>query len=313
MEVAKNQPKQKEQTQEELLEGIMPDINTKYAYVLAQKNEKRGKVYDENGNPRNEVEYKPYLNVILRSPIIWDGKIDPFSGKPRAKGVHQIRYYDGCTTLFIDDQPKEKATIDELLTSTREVNIIDGFVYIFGYDSMLKLYMDWCSFNEESPYRVPTKQIKFKPVDHEKQRAQEANILEVEDEARDLAKNAPVKKMRVHAKFLGIEFQDTITGYELSDTAIRTEYRKAAKKDAQRFKDTYNNKALEVTNWITEALAIGEISTIKIPNVASWKAGGVILELEGLKSQDLIIQRLVEFTLIEEGADFLAQLKALYS
>ena len=89
---------------------VLPDTNTRYAYVLAQKNERRGKVYDENGNPRMEREYKPYLNVLFKSAIIWPGGKDPFSGKERAAGKHGIQYYDGCTTLFIDDQPREKET-----------------------------------------------------------------------------------------------------------------------------------------------------------------------------------------------------------
>jgi len=301
------------QSQQDLLAEYMPDTEIRYAYVLAQKNEKRGRVYDENGNPRAEQEYKPYLNVILRSPIVWDGRVDPFSGEPRAKGIQHIRYYDGCTTLFVDDQPKEKATIDELVNSTREVNIIHGYTFIAGYDAMLKIYMDWCSFNEDSPFRVPTKPVKFKNVNNEKSRALEALELEDEDRARDLAKSAPVKKMLVHAKYLGVPMEDPITMYPLSEAAIRTEYRKAAKRNAKRFIETYNSKTIEVTNWITDALDNGEISTTKIPNTASWKSGGHILDLGGLKSMDLIIQKLVEFTIMKEGVDFLAQLKSLYS
>ncbi len=296
---------------EDSLAGILPDINTKYAYVLYKKNDVRGMVYDENGKPRSEQEFKPSLNVILNSPIIWDGSIDPFSGKARAKGMHQIRYYDGCTTLFVDDQPKEKATIDQLIISTREVNIAYGYVFIFGYDVMLKLYMDWCSYNEDSPYRVPTKPVKFKNVDSEKARELEAEILNKEDEARELANSAPLKKMKVHAKFLGVPMEDAITGYELSEKALRTEYRKMAKVNPKRFVDSYNNRTIEVTNWITEAIISGEIITTN--NMASWKSGTNIIDLKGLKSQDLVIQFLVELTITEEGADFLAQLKSLYS
>lgn len=288
-----------------------PDIATKYAYVLAEKNPKRGMVYDENGRPRDEQEYKPYLNVLLTSPIIWDGSIDPFSGKPRAAGSHRIRYYDGCTTLFVDDQPKEKATIDELLISTREVALIMGYVFIMGYDSMLKIYMDWCSYNESSPFRVPTKTPKFKNVDSEKARELEADQLELEDTARDLAKDAPLKKMKVHAKYLGVPLEDAVTGYDLSEKALRTEYRKAAKANPKRFVDSYNNRTIEVANWITDAINAGEILTAN--NMASWKSGTNITDLMGIKSIELIIQKLVELTLTEEGADFLSQLKSLYS
>lgn len=309
--MAKAQLNQAELITENPMDRFQPDITTKYAYVLAEKNPKRGMVYDENGRARDEQEYKPYLNVLLRSSIIWDGSIDPFSGKPRSKGTHQIRYYDGCTTLFVDDQPKEKATIDELITSTREVALTMGYVFIMGYDSMLKIYMDWCSYNEDSPFRVPTKEAKFKGVNSDKARELEADQLELEDTARDLAKDAPLKKMKIHAKYLGISLEDSVTNYELSEKALRTEYRKAAKANPKRFVDSYNNRTIEVTNWIIDALNEGKITTTN--NTASWKDGSQICDLAGLKSQDLIITKLVELTLVDDGADFLAQLKSLYS
>ncbi len=296
------------------LESILPDINTKYAYVLAQKNEERGRVYDENGNKRGEVEYKPYMNVLLRGSIVWDGSVDPFSNKPRNAGRHQIRYYDGCTTLFIDDQPKEKETIDQLISSTRDVVFNHGFLFVYGYDSMLKLYLDWCSYNENSPYRVPNSIAKFKTVDSEKQSQTEAEQLEMEDNARDLAKNAPMKKLRIHAKYLGVLAENLVTGQPLSEAALRTEYRKYAKQNPKHFIASYNDKTIEVTTWITDALNTGKISTTVIPNSATWqKSNAVITDLSGLKAQDLIIEKLVELTQTDDGADFLAQLKSLYS
>lgn len=299
---------------EEKLTDILPDINTKYAYVLAQENEKRGRVYDENGVARDEVKHKPYLNVILRSSIVWDGREDPFSGKPRAKGRQGIRYYDGCTTLFMDDQPKEKETIDSLLGATREVVFNHGYLFIYGYDALLKVYLDWCSYNEDSAFRIPNSPAKFKMVNSEKESQQDEALLELEDKARDLAKNAPVKKMRIHAAYLGLPFIDAITGHDLSESAIRTEYRKEAKRMPKRFVESYNDKTIEVSTWIADALSTGKISTKKRPNSALLMPGEVFLcDISGLKDNDLIIQKLVELTQTEEGSDLLAQLKSLYS
>jgi len=294
--------------------NILPDVNTKYAYVLAEENQPRGRVYDENGMPRNEVKYKPYLNAILRSSINWDGSADPYSGKPRSAGRHLIRYYDGCTTLFMDDQPKDKETIDQFITSTRDVVFSHGYYFVYGYDSMLKTYLDWASYNENSPYRIPTAPVKWKMVDTEKSSQSEADLLELEDLAREYAKSASLKKMRVHGKFLGIQELNEITGQSISDAVFRTEYRKFAKADPKYFVTTYNDKTIEVTTWITDAIDTGKISTNKLPNFAIWAKGeSIIYELGGLKSTDLIISRLVEFTLLDEGADFLAQLKVLYN
>lgn len=294
--------------------NVMPDINTKYAYVLAQENEPRGRVYDETGRPRSEVKYKPYLNAIMRSSINWNGAADPFSGKPRSAGRHLIRYYDGCSTLFMDDQPKDKETIDQLVQATREVIFAHGYYFVYGYDVMLKTYLDWASYNEASPYRIPTVPVKWKMVDTEKESESEAAILELEDKARELAKSASIKKMRIHGRFLGIQPDDEITGQPLSEKAYRTEYRKFAKNSPSHFVKSYNDKSIEVSTWITDAIDTGKISTSRLPNHAIWSDGeAVIMELGGLKSIDLIINKLAEFTLLEEGADFSEQLKALYS
>lgn len=301
---------------EQKVEEILPDLMSRYAYVLAIKNEVRGKVFDENGNKRDEQEYKPYINLLLKSSIVWDGKTDPFSGKSRAAGRHQIRYYDGCTTLFIDDQPKEKATIDQLVESTRQLSFSYGYLFIYGYDTLLKMYLDWCTYNEDSPYRIPRSNSIFKAVNTEKQSKEEEGKLEEEDKARDLAKNADVKKMRIHAKYLGIPFEDSITLHPLSDNAIRTEYRKMAKLNPKHFNKTYNDKTIEINTWIREAMDTGQISTNLIPNSAIWtKSHSIICDLSGLKERNVIIEKLVEFTQsqTDAGNDFLAQLKALYN
>ena len=304
----------KEVAEQTEVEEIMPDLNTRYAYVLSQKNEPRGRVYDENGNKRQEIEYKPYVNVLMRSSIVWDGSKDPFSGQPRAKGRHQIRYYDGCTTLFIDNQPKEKETLDQLIASSRDLTFDFGYLFIYGYDTMLKMYLDWCSYNEESPYRIPNSVAKFKNVNTEKQAEIEAQLLEEEDKARDLAKNADVKKMNIHAKYLGIPLVDHITQQPLSVTAIRTEYRKFAKANPKHFNKSYNDKSVELHTWVTEALNTGQISTSIIPNKAIWAKGNTeICDLSGLRAQNLVIDKIVEFSLTDEGSDTLAQLKSLYS
>jgi hypothetical protein len=292
----------------------LPNINTRYAYVLAQENEVRGKVYDENGNKREEVKYKPCLNLLTKSSIVWPGGKDPFSGKERAKGRHQIRYYDGCTTLFVDDQPREKDIIDQLLSASRELTFDFGYLFVYGYDSLLKLYMDWCSYNEESPYRIPNFKAIFKSVNTEKESKKEAGLLEIEDEARELAKKAEFKKMRIHAKYLGVPDTDNITMQPLTETAIRVEYRKAAKANPINFIKSYNDKTIEISTWAKEALNTGQISTNIIPNQAVWAKGNtVICSIDGLKAQDLIVEKLVEFSQTEDGGDFLAQLKVLYN
>lgn len=295
-------------------EQVLPDINTKYAYVLPEKNEKRNNVYDEKGRARPEPEYKPRMNLLLRSSIIWPGGKDPFSGKERAKGRYPIRYYDGCSTLFIDDQPKDKETIDQFVNNTRELFFLNGHLYCYGYDTMLKNYLDWCSWNGNSSYRVPTIDIKFKALDSEKQSQLESDNLDKMEEAMKLAKMANVNKMKMHCKYLGVWLEDIVTNIPLTDAAIRTAYRKKAQEDPSAFVATYNDESIQVTAWIETAMETGEISTTLIPNRAVWsKKGAEICDISGLKSKESIVNKLVEVAQSQGDEEFKSQLRGLYN
>ena len=288
--------------------------NMKYTYVLAFKNEARGRVFDENGNKRGDAEYPSRRNVLLRSSIVWpkDTK-DPFNpDKPRTAGRHLIRYYDGCSTLFVDDQPRERETIDQLVNSTRDLYFIHGYLEIQSYDRMLKLFMDWASWNEGSPFRVMTVDPIFKMLDPEKSRVEEGVDLDKIEEAMKLASEASEKKMVIHAKFLDIPTIDYVTRIELSPAALRTEYRKAAMKDTKRFLATYNDESMHFKYWIEKAMVEGELSTTKIPNRAAWARKGVVIcDISGFTTHEAILNRLIEHAKTNE--EFAEQLKALYN
>jgi len=300
------------------------DTDTKYAYVLPVKNEKKLNVYDEAGRRRPEPEYKPRMNLLTRSSILWPAKrdangkvignnLDPWSGKERAPGRYPIRYYDGCTTLFIDDQPKDKETLEQFTKQTRELFFLNGYLYCYGYDVILKTYLDWASWNGNSPYRVPNIEIQYIAVDSERAAKMESENLDKMEEAMMLARKADVKKMRSHGKFLGILSEDYVTNIALSDEAYRTEYRKVANTDAKRFVDTYNDKSVQVTTWVEQALETGEISTTIIPNKAVWaKKGSEICDMSGIKSKEGQLNKLIEFSQTEAGEEFYAQLEGIY-
>ncbi len=301
-------------TKETVQVEAVSDINNKSVYVLAEKNERRGRVYDEMGMPRGEAEYKPRRNLLLRSSIVWPRNTkDPFSGKDRSAGRHLIRYYDGCTTLFVDDQPKDKETIDQLVANTREMVFLHGYLSVYGYETLLKNYMDWCSYNGDSPYKIPTTETIFILLDSEKASKVEEAQLELVEQAMELAKKATEKKMLVHARYLGIPFEDMKSGNHLSPTAIRTAYRKVAMDNPSGFIKSYNDKSIQTSTYIQTAMETGAISTTLIPNKAVWSQGGSeICDISGIKSQEGILNKLIEFSQTEEGGGFDDQLRALY-
>lgn len=290
------------------------DVEAKYTYVMAFKNEARGRVFDENGKPRPDVEYPSRRNILLRSSIVWpENTKDPFNpDKKRDAGRHLIRYYDGCTTLFVDDQPKDKETIEQLTRSTRDLFLINGYIEVYGYDRMLKIFMDWSSWNEASPFRVRNIDPVFRMLDPEKSRREEAATIDEVEKALELAKKADAKKMIIHAKFLNVPMVDFVTGSKLSNEAIRAEYRKSAMNNTKRFLATYNDESMHFRYWIEKAIEQGELSTTKIPNRAAWANKGIVIcDLSGLTSYDVILNKLIEHAKTNE--EFAEQLKALYN
>ena len=282
-------------------------------YVLCMKNEARGRVYDADGRPIKEPEYQKRKNLLLRSSMNWPGGPDPFTGKDRRKGRYLIRYYDGCTTLFIDDQPKDPAAIEPMLAGTRELFFNYGYLAIDEYDTMLKTYCDWASWNDGSPYRNNRVNAIFKLLDTEEMRREESANMDRIEEALLLAKNAPVRHMRIHAKYLQVADIDSQTMRSLSDSAIRTEYRKAAMHDPNEFIKTFNDKSIHVKHWINLAVASGDLSFTLIPNRVVWaKIGVEVCDTTGLTTNDGILNRLIELSKTESGAEFRERLESLY-
>lgn len=304
----------KEQIQQEQ-QKVLEELNKRYVYVLAAKCEPRGMVYDAKTNqPIPDREYPRTRNLLFASSIIWEGGEDPFSGKERKAGAYPTRYYDGCTTLFVDDQPKDRETIEQLMVRTRDRLFVDGYLETYGYETMLRAYLDdYCSWNEENPRRITTREIILKRLDAEKEREYEDERINLVEEALTKAKNAKTKRMMIHARFLGIPMMDFRTSQPLSEKSIRTEYRKAAIQNPREFLRTYNDDSLHLQAWIEKAIETGEISTSVIPNRASWAKKGVeITDISGLKSREAQLNKLIEFAKSAEGKEFAEQLAALY-
>jgi len=295
------------------------DTSVKYAYVLLNNNPRRGGVYDENGRPMREQEFKTSLNILFESSINWPGGIDPFTvdengknGKNRPAGKYFIRFYDGCTTLFKDNQPQDKASIEALQSGTVARYFNYGYFFVEGFDKMLKLFMDWTSLNEYSPYR--NKQIfpRWKSVLPEKQLMNEGELLDLEDKATELAKSAKVEKMMSHAAYLDIPLTDSITGVKYSDNVVRIAYRKKAKEQPAKFIASYSDSTMELKWKIKQLIFTGKLSTSVIPNMLSWSNNGQsVINISGLSDVELIVNRAAEFAQTEDGKEFAERVNSI--
>lgn len=278
------------------------DPSKKYVFQLASENMHTEKpVIDaKTQRPLPHKRFKPFQNLIMTSQIVWNN------------GRIGIRYYDGCESIFVSQQPKEKDVLDQLIQSTRRRNFLDGKLVVEGYEKMLLLYLSICSWNSESLFKTTTSSAIFVPQNSDKLATAESDKLDMIEEAMSYAREASPTKMRIHSAFLGIPSIDYDSGNELTEKEIRTEYRKAASRNPKLFIESYGNKTLEIKYYIEKALISGVINNKFNPNKATWgNKNTVICDISGLKSNDAIAQRLFEFSQTEEGEEFVVQLKAL--
>lgn len=281
------------------------DPTKKYAFYLAAENPVPElpvyEVFKGKATVMPHKKFKPFQNLVLSSQIVWDGA--------RAN----IRYYDGCDSIFVSKQPTDKDLIKQLIDQTKKRNFLNGKLIVEGSEGMLLLYLTICSWNAGSPFRTNSANEIFVSADTSKLlNAQQIKIDNME-KALKLAKEATPVKMKIHGAYLGIVDRDWDTDNELTDDEYRLEYRKFASQNSERFIETYGNKQIEVKYYVDKAVMDGTINNKSNPNKATWGSGNTeICDISGLKSTEAISQRVFEFSQTEAGQEFLIQLKALY-
>lgn len=278
------------------------DPNKKYVFESAIKNPERElpviDMVTKRATPHKE--FPPYRNIVLTSQIVWEGE------------RRTIRYYDGCTTLFVEDQPKDKDTIEQLIKQSRKRILVDGKFSCFGDERMLLIYLTICSWNADSPFRTRTAQAIFISQNPDQRAAAESEKLDLIEEALKFAREATATKMFIHANYLGIPDVDWDSDNKLTEKEMRTAYRKEASRNPKKFIESYGNKSIEIKYYIDKALEKGVISNKFNSNKATWGSNNtVICDISGLKSAEAISQRLFEFSQSEEGEEFVIQLKAI--
>ena len=102
------------------------DPEKKYVFELAEENPEREMpvvmVQGQRSQLAPHKKYKPWQNVVLTSQIVWKGQ------------RRMVRYYDGCDSIFVDEQPKEKDTIDQYIKQSAKRIFADGKISVMGYE-----------------------------------------------------------------------------------------------------------------------------------------------------------------------------------
>lgn len=278
------------------------DTEKKYIFELAVENQARSRpiINMRSRRPAPVERFKPYQNIVMTSQIVWNGS------------RRMIRYYDGCDTIFVDKQPKEREAIEQYIKQTTQRFFEKGKFGCEGYEKMLLLYLTICSWNAESPFRTKTANSIFIAVNADKRATVESAKLDETETALQLAKDATLTKMLIHANYLGIPTVDYDSGNEMLEKEIRTEYRKYALRNSANFIETYGNKSIETKYFIDKALGRGLINNKFNPNKATWaSSNSEVCDISGLRSPESIAQKIFEFSQSEAGEEFLIQLKAV--
>lgn len=281
------------------------DPAKKYMFELANENPVREfpivEVIGLRSIPIRHQKFKPFQNIVFTSQIIWKGQ------------RRIVRYYDGCDSIFVDKQPKDKETIEQFQKQTRQRAFLEGKFGVNGDERMLLLYMLISSWNAKSEFRTRAADAIFVSMDTAAKITAETSKLDEIDTARELAKNATETKMMIHAAYLGISTMDYDSGNDKTPEEIRIEYRKAAIRDSSGFIESYGNKKLELKYYIGKALEKGLINTKFNPNKALWtNSNSEICDISGLRSTEGISEKLFEFSQLSEGEEFAIQLRALF-
>lgn len=278
----------------------------KYMFELAVENLERelpviGMV-GQKATAEPHKRFKPYQNIVLTSQIIWKGQ------------RRILRYYDGCTSIFADEQSKDREDIEQFRNATKPRAFLEGKFGCYGDEKMLLLYLMMCSWNADSPFRTRAADAIFVAVDKAKMATLESQKLDQTEEALRLAKEAKEQKMLIHASYLGIPTRDYDSDNDLEPSEIRALYRKEALRNPKNFIDSFGNKSIEVRYFINKALETGLISNKFNPNKATWKSSNrEICDISGLKSHEAISEKLFEFSQLgDEGEEFVIQLRALF-
>lgn len=282
------------------------DSKKKYMFELAEVNAPRELpimiVQNNKASPEPFRKFKPYCNLVYTSQVVWKGE------------RRNLRYYDGCTSIFNDEQPKDKDLVADLIKRTKRRAFLEGKFGVFGDERMLLLYLMICSWNVESEFRTRTASEVFRPSNPDRMANEGSAKMDAIEKALGLAREATEVKMKMHAAYIGIPEIDYESGNEWSPKELRTLYRERAAADPKTFIESYGNKNLETKWYIQKALQAGIISNKYNTNKASWKGSNTIIcDISGIKSQEAIADALFEFSKTEAGEEFAIQLKALYN
>lgn len=229
--------------------------------------------------------------------------------KPNGNGPEMIRLINGVTTIWAKEQKDLDAAY--IKKNIRFISFPRGsrFITVPLWDAALIDFMRNARHNTKGKHRktgTKTEYFEYDPNEQAKALL-DKEMLEVEMVA--LASQQPIEKIRPHAFYLGIKFDDEY-GIPKPESRLKAEYMLMAKRDPKRFKETVDSEEVGIQYMIRKAIVDGKIDISKGDGY-SYYAGGARICI--LPKTEKPLKTLTELALTKnkEGREFKEQLKRI--
>lgn len=267
-----------------------------YIYRLIKQNTK---------HTINTPPFPPYFSIPNTSIIAYNPDKDEYNEKEGRKksGALKICYLHGVETIFSSEQkdiPKETFRNQE-----NKPVFIHGEIKVPSYNKTLKNFLDWTCLNADSPFRRDDAPVLFKRVDEHKDQQKEIELMKLRKKAFDVAFNCSDEDMLPHAEFLNIKFNSP-DGTERDIELIRLDYQKWAESNPKKFIESVNNPKMRTFAMVKKAIAASKIQ-FSNGNAVWGESKKIICTVPMDKDR---VEFLVDFSYTDDGASFIAALKA---
>ncbi len=253
---------------------------------------------------------QPSVIFRLRNPpngkVHLDGIDDVFD--PEKKIMRRMRLLRGIAEIWQDKQDEAKIPESYINKNRISVTFIQGSIILDPIkDASIIDFVRRSNYLETNIHRLPGKKrviYEWNPAEQEKV-AFEKEMLEME--VIRLAMQQPLEKMRKHAIYLKISFNDEM-GVPRSEQGIRVLYLREAKRDPANFKKTLGSKEVEISFLIKRAIIDAKIDIAGKNGSIYWPNGPLICKLPHGRQPD---EYLVDFAMLptDESKEFLDRLQ----
>jgi hypothetical protein len=229
--------------------------------------------------------------------------------KPNGNGPEMIRLITGVPTIWAKEQ--EKLDLAYIKKNIRTISFPRGsrFITVPTWDATQIEFMRHARHNTKNPLRKTGSKTEYFEYDPNEQAKAllDKEMLEIEMVA--LASQQPIEKIKPHAFYLGIKFDDEY-GFPKPVGRLKAEYMLAAKRDPKRFKETVDSEEVNILYMLRKAILDGKIDISKGDGYAYYAGGARICLLPKTEKPMKTLTELA-ITKNKEGREFKEQLKKI--